>query len=142
MKKVMSEEEKVRNRELMHEILDIVLDTNGFKCRRREKTGTLPTVFLRFSGHISGIDIDLHEDGWQYGASHKTNFEFFTDRPIDPAAVDELWNACMTALAEKTETDVLERDIENQERTVMEEKRKLSKMKKNLRRMKSAAVEA
>lgn len=59
MKKVMSEEEKVRNRELMHKILDIVLDTNGFESRAREETETFPTVFLQFSGHVSTLDVDL-----------------------------------------------------------------------------------
>ncbi len=76
MKKVMSEEEKARNWELMHEILDIVLDTNGFGCRKREETGALPTVFLRFSGHVSALDIDLYEDGWQRNGSPMKNFYF------------------------------------------------------------------
>ena len=141
MKKVMSEEEKVRNRELMHEILDIVLDTNGFEDRSRGRTGTLPTVSTRFFGHVSALEISLYEDGWTPGAEWK-DFKFETERPIDEAAVENFRTACRMALTDKTETDVLERDIESQERTVMEEKQKLSKMKKNLRRMKSAAAEA
>lgn len=44
------------------------------------------------------------------------NFYFQTDRPIDPAAVDELWEACKAALTDKTEVDVLEHDIKKQER--------------------------
>lgn len=141
MKKVMSEEEKARNRELMHEILDIVLDTNGFEDRSRGRTGTLPTVSTRFFGHVSALEISLYEDGWTPGAEWK-DFKFETDRPIDETAVENFRTACRMALTDKTETDVLERDIESQERTVMEEKQKLSKMKKNLRRMKSAAAEA
>lgn len=134
MKKVMSEEEKARNRQLMHEILDIVLDTNGFENRRRDETRTLPTLFLYFSGHVSGVNIDLHEDGWDSGG-HKSEFNFYIDRPIDETAVENFRTACRMALTDKTEIDVLERDIKKQERAVAEERRKLSRMRKKLARM-------
>lgn len=134
MKKVMSEEEKARNRQLMHEILDIVLDTNGFEDRSRGRTGTLPTVNTRFFGHVSALEISLYEDGWTPGAEWK-DFKFETDRPIDETAVENFRTACRMALTDKTEVDVLERDIKNQERTVAEERRNLSRMRKKLARM-------
>lgn len=134
MKKVMSEEEKARNRQLMHEILDIVLDANGFEDRSRGRTGTLPTVSTRFFGHVSALEISLYEDGWTPGAEWK-DFKFETDRLIDETAVENLRTACRIALTEKTASEVLERDIKNQERTVAEERRKLSRMRKKLAKM-------
>lgn len=134
MKKVMSEEEKMRNRDLMHEILDIVLDTNGFESRKRSETGTLPTLFLSFSGHVSGVSIDLHEDGWEPGG-HKSGFNFYIDSPIDKTAVENLRTACRIALTEKTAYEVLERDIEAQETKVFEERKKLSRMRKRFKMM-------
>lgn len=131
MKKVMSEEEKARNRQLMHEILDIVLDTNGVESRKRSETGTLPTLFLSFSGHVSGVSIDLYEDGWGPGG-HKSDFGFYIDRPIDETAVDALRTACRMALTGKRASDVLKRDIQEQENVVVKEQRKLSRMRKEL----------
>ena len=40
-------EENIRK---IHEILDIVLDTNSLDVRSMDKTGALPTVGFRFSG--------------------------------------------------------------------------------------------
>lgn len=97
----MNKIQEKRNRELMHELLDIVLDTNGLNDRKYRETGTLPTVFFDFHGHISTLKIDLHEDGWTYGDHHKTCFEFAVDKPISPLKVNEVREACAGALKGK-----------------------------------------
>lgn len=97
----MNKIQEKRNRELMHELLDIVLDTNGLNNRKREKTGTLPTVFLNFYGHASMLSIDLREDGWSCGERSKTLFDFAVDEPISPSKVKEVREACEKALKGK-----------------------------------------
>lgn len=52
-------------RKLLHEILDLVLDINGFEQRRRKYTGDKPTAFFRFNGHVCDIEVDIHEQGWE-----------------------------------------------------------------------------
>lgn len=97
----MNKIQEKRNRELMHELLDIVLDTNGLNDRKCEETGTLPTVFFEFNGHISMLQIDLHEDGWTYRDHHKTCFEFAVDKPISSLKVKKVREACAEALKGK-----------------------------------------
>lgn len=54
----------------IHKVLDIVLDINGLEERSRELTGTLPTAFFDFSGHISEVGISIYKDGWDEGGNH------------------------------------------------------------------------
>lgn len=53
-----------RRRALVHQILDVVLDINGTGCRKKEYTGNMPTAFFEFSGHTSGVRIEIYGDGW------------------------------------------------------------------------------
>lgn len=55
--------EKMR-RKKVHEILEMVLEVNTTYPRDREFTGTLPTVFFKFSGHISEVYVQVCRDGW------------------------------------------------------------------------------
>ena len=97
----MNKIQEKRNRELMHELLDIVLDTNGLYERKCRETGTLPTVFFDFSGHIAELTIDLHEDGWESRDNHRTYFDIAVDKPISSSRVKEVRQACAEALKGK-----------------------------------------
>ncbi len=55
--------EKIR-RKKVHEILEMVLEINGTHRRQRKYTGTLPTAFFEFSGHISRAFVQIVKDGW------------------------------------------------------------------------------
>lgn len=57
----MSDAEK---REKLHQILDLVIDINGFDSRQVRLTGDKPTVFFRFSGHVSLIEVDVNSHGY------------------------------------------------------------------------------
>lgn len=66
----MNEKEK---REKLHQILDLVLDVNGFEQRQVEYTGDKPTVFFDFHGHICGLCLQVCEKGYD---SNKTVYDF------------------------------------------------------------------
>ena len=51
----------------LHKLLDVVLDINGVEERNRDITGYRPTVFLRISGHVGIVDIEVHRHGWTQG---------------------------------------------------------------------------
>lgn len=53
-------------RKLLHEILDLVIDINGFDQRRAEYTDK-PAAFFRFDGHVDRVCVDIHDHGWQEG---------------------------------------------------------------------------
>lgn len=61
----MTNEQKEQARKRMHRLLDIVLDANGFEERQRDTTGTKPTIFFEYMGHINAISIDIIPTGWK-----------------------------------------------------------------------------
>lgn len=127
----MNDNEQIRKR--IHEILNIVLDGNGFECRQRDKTGTLPTLFFEYSGHVNSFSVRLCVDGWQRDLYGDRSWDFHPE-DVTEATVEAIRAAVQAALTEKSETDVLRRDIMRQEDRVKDEKDKLSGMKKTLRK--------
>lgn len=121
-------------RKQLHELLDIVLDGNGFESRKRDNTGTLPTLFFEYSGHVNMVRIDLHSDGWQSGSNYDAQFERYLTNPIKQEEIDGFRAKVQAALTEKKETEVLRRDIARQESKVKNEKERLAEMKKTLKR--------
>ena len=90
-------------RKQMHELLDIVLEGNGFESRKRDNTGTLPTLFFEYSGHVNMVRIDLYSDGWQSGSTYDARFERYLTNPIKPEEIDSFRVKVQAALTEKKE---------------------------------------
>lgn len=55
----------MEKRELLHKILDLVLDINGDGVRDREITGDKPTAFFNYSGHCHVLDVSINIHGWK-----------------------------------------------------------------------------
>ena len=64
MKKRQVKKIEKKKRELLHHILDIVLDINGLEVRKQEVTGNKPTAFMDISGHVAGIKVGICLNGW------------------------------------------------------------------------------
>ena len=126
-------EEKLRNQ--LHEILDIVIQTNGFNQRQRTKTGTLPTVFFNYSGHVNSLSIDLHADGWAASQGPTKTWDLSFDEPISDNVIATIRREMDAALSDKKESDVLRRDIDTYEKELIQKKKDLSAMKKELKKM-------
>lgn len=129
----MTEKQEIIRKQL-HELLDIVLDGNGIESRKRDNTGTLPTLFFEYSGHVNMVRIDLHSDGWQSGSTYDAQFERYLTNPFKQEEIDGFREKVQAALTEKKETEVLRRDIARQEEKVRGEKERLVEMKKTLKR--------
>lgn len=123
-------------RQQMHRILDLVLDTNGFEARKRDTTGTMPTVFFDFNGHTNNLMLDLHADGWVPGESPDRQWWIHLDEPISEETLNDIQTALVNALAEKTKAQILKRDIERAEKELENRKQKLAEMKKELKKEK------
>lgn len=121
-------------RKQMHELLDIVLDGNGIESRKRDNTGTLPTLFFEYLGHVNMVRIDLHSDGWQGGSTYDARLERYLINPFKQEEIDGFRAKVQEALTEKKETEVLRRDIARQENWVKKEKERLAEMKRILKR--------
>lgn len=133
MEKTLTKEEQDTVRRQMHEILDIVLDCNGFEDRRKDITGALPTAFLRFSGHVSKVDVDIFPDGWESNAARKT-WDLRTDSVNRQCDIEAMRYYAKHALDEKKESEVLARSIAQQEENVQREKERLAELRKSLKK--------
>lgn len=61
-KKVLKEQQQ-ETREIVKQIFNLALAINP-NDTKQDKTGNKPTVFVRFSGHIAGVGVEIYHDGW------------------------------------------------------------------------------
>ena len=140
----MTNEQKEKIREQMHELLDIALDTNGFEERCRETAGPLPTIFFEYSGHVNRLDVDIVPNGWLMDVgpqrvnlfSRQLKPEDFSDN-----AIEAVKRACRKALAPKSRTEVLRDDIERHTERLAKEEETIEDLKKQLQRLESGEEE-
>ena len=121
-------------RKQMHEILDIVLDGNGFEARSRDKTGTLPSLFIYFSGHVGTVDVNMNTDGYKLGQGTDVRFSFRYDELNSREKIAKLREAVNKALTDKKESEVLSRDITQAEEKLKEQHEAIKAMRKQLRK--------
>lgn len=128
--------DKAENRKKLHELLDIVLDGNSLEARSRGTTGTLPTLFFRYSGHVARVDIDLCSNGWTPGMTYDKNWYVSTDEPISTDVLDDLRAAVREAMRDDTTAaEMLANDIKKAEKDLREKAERIAQMKRELEAM-------
>ena len=65
-KKVLREQQQ-ETREIVKQIFNLALAVNP-NDTKQGTTGKKPTVFVRFSGHIAGVEVQIYPTGWGDGA--------------------------------------------------------------------------
>ena len=135
----MMDSDKKLIRQQLHDLIDYLLDVNDMTARSRSSTGTLPTIFFEYSGHINGFAARLYRDGWMSGANYDRGWNFYLDKPISQEIIDSFHVACDQALTDKTESDVLKADIARKEAQIQSEKDSLKKIKRELKKMERRA---
>ena len=65
-KKVLKEQQK-EAREIVKQIFNLALAVNP-NDTKKGTTGKKPTVFVKFSGHVAAVDVEIHLNGWDSGA--------------------------------------------------------------------------
>ena len=65
-KKVLKEQQQ-ETREIVKQIFNLALAVNP-NDTKQGTTGKKPTVFVRFSGHIAGVEVQIYPTGWGDGA--------------------------------------------------------------------------
>lgn len=115
------------NRRKIHEILDIVLDTNTLERRTSERTGTLPTVCFRFSGLSAKLVVELYPDGW-YGGQDSEDFAFNTDAKISQQAIDAMRRECEAALEGKDGIKGVQQRVKQLEREIRERTQEMERL--------------
>lgn len=64
-KKVLKEQQQ-ETREIVKQIFNLALAINPNETKQ-DTTGKKPTVFVRFSGHVAAVDVNIHLNGWDSG---------------------------------------------------------------------------
>lgn len=77
MNKRLKKKAEKNARKKIHDLLDVVLDINGLSGRKQDITGTLPTAFFEFCGHIGQVEFSVYNEGWFPGAT--ANFNRYVD---------------------------------------------------------------
>lgn len=130
------------NRRKVHEILDIVLDTNTLEGRSTERTGTLPTVCFRFSGIGARIVTEIYPDGWRGGQDCK-DFYFDTDTEISQERIDAMRRECEAALEGKAGVEGAQQRVKQLEREIRERQQEMNRLGLYIERQQSGgAVES
>lgn len=130
------------NRRKIHEILDIVLDTNTLESRTSERTGTLPTVCFRFSGIGGRIVAELYPNGWS-GGQDSEDFKFNTDMKISQQAIDAMRRECEAALEGKAGVEGAQQRAKQLEREIRERQQEMNQLWLYIERQQSGtAVES
>lgn len=115
------------NRRKIHEILDIVLDTNTLEGRTSDRTGTLPTVCFRFSGIVASVVAELYPDGWSGGQDCK-DFYFETDTKISQERIDAMRRECEAALEGKAGVEGAQQRVKQLEREIRERQQEMERL--------------
>ena len=67
MKKKVLKEQQQETREIVKQIFNLALAINP-NVTRQDTTGKKPTVFVKFSGHVAAVDVEIYLNGWDSGA--------------------------------------------------------------------------
>lgn len=130
------------NRRKIHEILDIVLDTNTLEGRTSDRTGTLPTVCFSFSGLVASVVAEIYPDGWSVGQDCK-EFDFDTDTKISQERIDAMRRECEAALEGKAGVEGAQQRVKKLEREIRERKQEMEQLWLYIERQQSGtAVES
>ena len=131
----MTHDEEKLLREQLHRILDIVIDTNGFEARTRSNTGTLPTLFVDYSGHVNSLHVSIHANGWQSDEYAEKLIDCWLDKPFTEELLQKVEDTCKAALTNNKESEVLAKDIEAAETELKNKAASVRAMKKQLTRL-------
>lgn len=127
------------NRRKIHEILDIVLDTNTLESRTSERTGTLPTMCFRFSGIGARVVAEIYQDGWSDGQDGK-DFYFDTDTEISQERIDAMRRECEAALEGKAGVEGAQQRVKQLEREIRERTQEMERLGKYIEQQQSGGV--
>lgn len=130
----MTDSVKENNRKMLHELLDLAIDTNGLERRKKGETGALPTVFFTFFGHTADAAFNICTDGWSAGQDDDVRADISFDQEIPQSTVDSIREECRKALEEKDDVAALRRDIEREETKLKAQKELIAEMKKTLKK--------
>ena len=128
--------DETENRRKLHELFDIVLLCNGYEARERDKTGTAPTMFFNFSGHVGSVSVRLFNNGWNSDTPCDFDWWIPLNEPISNNVVEAIRIAADNALHNSpSEQEQLEVDIIKAEEELKRRKAEITAMKRNLKAM-------
>lgn len=87
-KKVLKEQQQ-ETREIVKQIFNLALAVNP-NDTTQGRTGNKPTVFVRLSGHIAGVEVQIYPTGWgSKKECSQTRYIIYLDDEMFTTFVDE-----------------------------------------------------
>lgn len=71
------------------EIIDLALEVNSLNVRKQGVSGSLPTAFIKFYGHVAELEVSVNENGWEDYERADRRFAFNTAEPLDQEQMTE-----------------------------------------------------
>ena len=56
---------EIKMEEQVLRITSLALKINGFQARSRENYPDMPTIFLRYYGHVNMLEVEVCVEGWE-----------------------------------------------------------------------------
>lgn len=116
-------------------LLALALETNGYEKRQRNYTGTLPTVFFEYLGHVNSLILRIHKDGWVSDHNDDKEWWITLDEPIPDKTMESILEYCASCLEDKKESEIVLRDISRLEAKISQEKESLKFLRKKYRQL-------
>ena len=88
-KRIEKKAEKLRRKKI-HDVLDMVLEINTTYPKQRINTGTMPTAFFDFSGHVSKVYVQIIKDGWDINGNLNNPGNISLDASVKFNQMEEL----------------------------------------------------
>ena len=76
----MKKKKYITREEMLHHLLDLVMDINSLECRMLGITGNKPTASIEYSGHVSVVYIRVYMNGWRSKALPDKNYDIFFNK--------------------------------------------------------------
>ena len=70
------EQEKMKK---VNEIFHLCIESNAFENRQKTMTGSKPTIFFNFLGHVAGLEIEIFQTGWVKNEKADKKFCIYLD---------------------------------------------------------------
>ena len=120
----------------VHEIIELVMEGNGLEARLREETGTKPTFFFTYSGHVNSMTVEIYKTGWDGDADRDSMWQFKLDDEIPEVRMEALRNDIHDAVS-RIRIEELEKEIYQMDRDIHARIDSLTKMRTELSELKN-----
>ena len=116
------------------ETICMLLEANGLEERKQSVTGSMPTIFFEYSGHINALHVELYKNGWSTENERDNKWVFYLDDELSKAPIEAMTKEISETVHERT-IEKLKNDIARKDREITDSIDQLTQMRATLAKM-------